>query len=243
MTIAFVAFKFSSKLAPFYAYGAVAVAFIGAATAEQLSGATLVIAFTMEVLLIVLCVLYLTKNIKTAGSASLLFIVPVILSFTSISQYANSHEIFTKDFFVLLLLGISLISVCRIIISSFKLLNQGEEEKEVSTGSVLVVLGIFYFGYIIWELSHIILIGAPDMATMTALLIYTICGIAAYFSGLYSNDMARKTYGIILLAFVVIRLISVDVWQMELFGRVITFLAIGVLLMGTAFLTKRKKHE
>jgi hypothetical protein len=35
----------------------------------------------------------------------------------------------------------------------------------------------------------------------------------------------------------------VDVWQMALFGRVVTFLAIGVLLMSTAFLTKKKKEE
>ena len=82
----------------------------------------------------------------------------------------------------------------------------------------------------------------PDMATMTTLVIYTIFGLIAYFSGLYGDDLARRTYGIALLAFVVIRLIIVDVWQMELFGRVITFLAIGVLLMSTAFLTKKKKN-
>jgi len=30
---------------------------------------------------------------------------------------------------------------------------------------------------------------------------------------------------------------------MELFGKVITFFAIGALLMGTAFVTKNKKRE
>jgi uncharacterized membrane protein len=105
------------------------------------------------------------------------------------------------------------------------------------------MFGIFYFMYLIWEVVHIAMERAPDMATMTTLVIYTIFGIIAYFSGLYGGDMARKTYGTALLAFVVVRLIVVDVWDMELFGRVVTFLAIGVLLMSTAFLTKRKKHE
>ena len=83
----------------------------------------------------------------------------------------------------------------------------------------------------------------PDMATMATLMIYTILGLIAYFAGLYGNDMARRTYGMALLAFVVVRLLLIDVWNMELFGRVVTFLAIGVLLMSTAFLTKKKKHE
>jgi hypothetical protein len=39
---------------------------------------------------------------------------------------------------------------------------------------------------------------------------------------------------------VVARLLLVDVWSMELSGRVITFFVIGALLMSTAFLTKRK---
>ncbi len=84
---------------------------------------------------------------------------------------------------------------------------------------------------------------ADDMAVMASLIIYTIVGLIAYFAGLNGNDLARRTYGIVLLSFVVVRLIFIDVWGMELFGRVVTFLAIGVLLMSTAFVTKKKKHE
>jgi uncharacterized membrane protein len=80
----------------------------------------------------------------------------------------------------------------------------------------------------------------PDLATMTTLIIYTVIGLVAYFAGLYGNDTARRVYGTVLLAFVVVRLLFIDVWEMELFGRVITFFAIGILLMSTAFLTKKK---
>jgi len=239
----FIAFKFSSQLAPFYSYGAVAVAFIGAATAAQLSGATLIIAFTVEVLLIILCVLYLTNNVKATNTASWLFAVPIFLSFSSISGYSISHDLFSKDFFVLVIIAIALIVAGRVMVSYSRLQNPNGDAKEIQTGSLLIVFGIFYLGYIIWQFIHIFMVGTPDMATMTTLIIYTFFGIIAYFSGLYGNDMARTTYGVTLLVFVVVRLIIVDVWQMELFGRVITFLAIGVLLMSTAFLTKRKKQQ
>lgn len=238
----FTAFKFSSNLAPFYAYGSVAVAFIGAATAEQLSGATLTIAFTIEVLLLVMSVLLLTKNTKSASVVSWLFIVPFILSLSNIAKYANSRYLFSEDFTVLIVIIIALILAGRVIIWTALSQKQTEDPKEVNAGSILVVFGILYLGYTFWHFIHILMKETPDLATMTTLIIYTIFGLVAYFSGLYGNDIARKTYGIVLLAFVVLRLMIVDVWQMELFGRVITFLAIGVLLMSTAFLTKRKKN-
>jgi hypothetical protein len=80
------------------------------------------------------------------------------------------------------------------------------------------------------------------MATMLALIIFTIAGLISYFNGLSINDLARRTYGMVLIGFVVIRLLFIDVWNMELFGRVLTFLTIGVLLMCTAFVTKKKMN-
>ena len=43
--------------------------------------------------------------------------------------------------------------------------------------------------------------GTPDIATMVTLIIFTIFGLISYFAGLYGNDMARRTYGMVLLAF------------------------------------------
>ena len=134
-----------------------------------------------------------------------------------------------------------------VLISAGRILNHVEgtskDGDEINFGSVLIVLGTFYIGYIIWQFIHIFLRDDQDIATMVTLVIFTIFGLISYFAGLYGNDMARRTYGMALLAFVVIRLVFIDVWDMELFGRVVTFLAIGVLLMSTAFLTKKKKNE
>lgn len=237
----FLAFRHSTKLVPFYAYGSVAVAFIAAATAAELQGASLVIAFTVEVLLLIISVFMITKSLKPTLSTAWLFSIPMVLSLSSLAAYQTSQELLSKDFFVLVLLAISLIAAGRIITSYYDYL--GEKKGEANMGSVLVVLGTVYAGFTLWQFIHILMMDTPDMATMTTLVIFTILGLAAYFMGLYGNDIARRTYGIALLGFVVVRLLLVDVWQMELFGRVVTFGVVGVLLMSTAFITKKKKHE
>jgi uncharacterized membrane protein len=101
----FVVYKMSEQLAPFYAYGSVAVAFIAAATAAQLNGASLVIAFTLEVTLITIIVFLLTNNIKASIKASWLFVVPMLMSFSSMTAYSFSSDVFSQDFFVRLRLS------------------------------------------------------------------------------------------------------------------------------------------
>lgn len=233
----FIAFRFSSKPDPFYAYGSVAVAFIAAATAAQLDGAALTIAFTIEVCLLVVVVLALTKNTKAATSTSILFIAPVALSLASMSRYLVSKELFTKDAFVLLVLALTLIIAGRLIRTAEK---EYQTKENTNLWVVLIVFGTMYIWFVIWCFLHILMPLAPDMATFSALTVYTIVGLWAYFVGLFSGDTARKVYGAALLGFVVLRLLFVDVWSMALAGRVITFFVIGILLMSTAFLTKRK---
>jgi uncharacterized membrane protein len=228
----FIAFRASSKLDPFYAYGSVAVAFIAAATSVQLQGATLTLAFTIEVCLLVVTVLSLTKDVKVATTTSLLFAAPVLLSFVSMANYLSSHELFTQDMFALLVLSFALIVTGRVL--------SPEKTSEGGPGSALIVFGTMYIWFVIWAFLHILMPESADIATFAALTIYTVVGLWAYFVGLTSGDKARRVYGAALLVFVVARLLVVDVWSMELSGRVITFFVIGTLLMSTAFYTKRK---
>lgn len=236
----FIAFRFSDKLDPFFAYGSIGVAFIAAATAAQLHGATLTVAFTIEVLLLVIIVLMLTKNVRAATTTSALFIAPAMLSFASLVNYMSSSQLFNQDFFVIVILAFSLIIAGRLLSNAAHTSNA---EGANTAGSAIIVFGTLYVLSALWSFVHILMRDTPDMATMATLIIYTIIGLIAYFAGLYGNDTARRVYGTVLLAFVVSRLMLIDVRNMELFGRVITFFTIGVLLMSTAFLTKKKKHE
>ena len=236
----FMVYKWTAQLAPFYAYGAVAVGFIAAATAAELSGSALVVAFAIEIILLIVAVLTLTKNTSLAGSLSWLFIGPILLSIQNISGYGNSTQLFTEDFFALLIMALALVFAGRLLIGADK---KESPDSGLGGGAILVIFGTFYLGFLVWEFMDIVFLDSPDMAVMASLIIYTVAGLIAYFAGLYGGDAARKTYGVGLLVFVVARLLLIDVWDMALFGRVVTFLAIGVLLMSTAFLTKRKRSE
>jgi uncharacterized membrane protein len=72
-------------------------------------------------------------------------------------------------------------------------------------------------------------------------VIYTIIGIISYLYGLAIGKRVLQLYGGTLIGFVVGRLLLVDVWRMELAGRIVTFFLIGALLVSTAFLGKKKK--
>ncbi len=238
--ISFLAFRISANSTPFYAYASVAAAFFAAATAAELDGRTLVIAFTVEILFLVLSVLSLTKNPKTATKTSWLFVIPAVLSYLSMAHYANSSQLFSADFFVLALLAFALICVGRFISMAAKHVQIKEDN---DAGSYIGVIGTLYVWFILWRFIHILMLQSPDIATMIALIIFTLVGLGVYFNGLYGENKARRVYGVALLSFVVLRLLFVEVWNMELFGKVITFVTIGVLLMSTAFITKKKKHE
>lgn len=201
-----------------------------------LHGAAITIAWSIEVLVLVAVVLALTKSVGAASSTLLLFFAPVMLSFASMTRYLVSKELFTQDFFVLSIMALSLIFAGRLI-GNVERRNATKQSSPVWMSAV--IFGTVYIWFLIWSFVHI-LISERDIATLVALVIYTVVGLWAYFDGLYGNDTARRVYGATLLVFVVARLLVVDVWAMLLFGKVITFFAIGTLLMSTAFLTKRK---
>ena len=76
---------------------------------------------------------------------------------------------------------------------------------------------------------------------MISLVIYTLIGLIAYFFGMKHGWRTLRFYGGILLGFVVGRMILIEVWNMELTGRIITFFIIGTLLVSTAFLGRKKE--
>jgi uncharacterized membrane protein len=74
-------------------------------------------------------------------------------------------------------------------------------------------------------------------------VVYTIVGIISYIYGFSNQKRVLKIYGGLIVGFVVLRLLLIDIWKMELTGRIITFFLIGALLISTAFLTNRKKEQ
>lgn len=235
---AFLIFKITQRREPFYAYAGVAIAMLATATAAELSGPALVIAYTIECGVVILISHLLLKNIKIVSRMSLLLIGPVILSLQSMASGAWRSGVIHDDFFVLFILGFMLLAL-----GSFFLFRdeEGPEQSVKNVGKTMLFGASVYIYILLWLSLHAAEILDNDLATMISLLVYTLVGIITYFHGLRSDKKDLKVYGGILLGFVVARLLLVDVWAMEIAGRIITFFIIGVLLISTAFISRRKK--
>lgn len=234
---AFMIFRITQRREPFYVYAGVGVMLLAAATSAEVSGATLIIAYTIESAIIAMTSYVLMRDIKIGISLSYLLVLPILMSMSSIFARQWETSVFHEHFFVLLLLAATLLGL-----GSFfaERVRTGGVVYQGQGIAVLVVLGSAYAYVLLWLSLHAAL-ASDSTAVMLSLLAYTLVGLTTYFYGHARNLYQWSTYGGALIGFVVVRLIVIDVWQMELSGRIITFFMIGALLVSTAFLRRKKK--
>ena len=236
---AFIVHHVTSRKAAFFIYGGIGAVLIGAATALQLEGqiAVLTIAFIVEALVFIFGAFMITNDVGVAKRAAWILLVPGALSFMSVADTSAWRAgPINEHFFVLLLMSAALF-LLGFFFHSYR--QAGEAD---NTHQALYVIGSIYAYVLIWLALHAGNVLPSNIATMTSLVIYTLAGLASYAYGRLENAKGLVTYGGALLVFVVGRLLIVDVWQMELAARVITFFLIGALLISTAFIG-RGKHQ
>lgn len=233
---AFAIFRLTGRREPFYAYAGVSIAMLAAATSAELSGATLTLAYTIESGLIALVAYGVLRDLQISERVSLLLAGPTILSFQSIVSRAWDRGVFHKDFFVLLVLGVVIGGLG--LFWQRRSFQMQKRPSKISVGEL--VAGSIALYALLWLSLHAALLN-DDTAVMISLVIYTLIGLTANFFGKSREKRGLRIYGGLLLAFVVGRLLTVDVWRMELTGRIITFFLVGALLMSTAFLGRKKR--
>jgi uncharacterized membrane protein len=231
-TGAFLVFRFSHDRIPFYVYSAVSIGLLGAATASLLEGYALTIALTLEITAVVALAALFTKEQKVTQSLCLLFALPVLLSVENIIASNWNSGFLHSDFFVLasLILGLAFTA---------SLLNTQYRRGALTDASAAQALAGFAGGYgviLVWLITHSVL--ADDTATLLSLVLYTLTGMALYIRGVTIASSQLKVWGGILIGLVVGRLLLIDVWDMDIVGRIITFFVIGLLLISTAFIRK-----
>lgn len=236
---AFLIFRITQRREPFYVYAGVGIAMLAAATSAELKGATLTIAYTIESGIIALIAYLVLRDIKAAERTSLLLIGPIILSIGSLTSYAWATSVIHKDFFVLLILGLTLLGLGLFFLRHVR---EVEDRESQQLNATLLVVGSIYTYALLWLSLHAGLQN-NNTAVMISLVVYTIIGLIAYFYGLANKRNGLRLYGGALVGFVVGRLLLVDVWKMELAGRIVTFFLIGALLVSTAFLGRKKKSQ
>lgn len=217
---------------PFYIYAAVSVFLLGIATAVELHGAVLTIALTLEVLVCVALFTRLRASRKLVNIATALFVVPGLLTVGHIDSFPTYGPLLNADLFALLVFtgAVVLAGLARSMMSpeSGDLLESGQK--------VLYSIAGVYGAIILWLVLHNLF--SDMVATMLALIVYSLLGLVLYITGRTTGDTSVKKAGSIVLVLVIIRLLMVDVWALEMTGRIITFLVIGLLFMSTAFLPK-----
>lgn len=231
----YIVYRVIESRVPFYIYGATSVALLAAATAAELEGSVLTIAFTIETAILVLLVGTLLRNVSIAQRTALLFAAPILMSLPSFTTYLWGDTVLNEHFFVLTILGLSLA-----VIGHFLTEQMPKASEDRWYGGTLTAIGAFYGLALIWLVLHVPAVMGGWSATMVSLIIYTIIGITAYIHGKREQKRGLALGGAVLLGAVIARLLLVEVWQMDIVGRIVTFLVIGSLLMSTAFVRRNR---
>ena len=239
---AYVAYTMTRIPAPVIVHSGVAGLFLAMATVYEFDGPLLSIALTLEAAFLVIGALVFLKQVSVARWASVLFLVPAVLVLGNIEHYSRSREVFTGDFFAILILTMVL-GVSGYLLARSDREDTGETPVEhgLSFGifwSIMSgVLGMLLF----WLMTHVA--WSDTLATTISLAVYTLVGLYYYVSGRTHESRLHKRLGGALLIFVTAHLILVEMGAMSTEGRIIVFAIIGILLMSTAFFGRKKEGD
>lgn len=228
----FVIFKRTSRKEPFYTYSGVGLAMLVAATSVQVSGATLGTALTIEFAIVPVLVYMVLKELSISKFLTLLMAFPILMSFEYMSSYSWQYQLI-ESFSFLFVLGSALFCL------AYFYKNHEEVPSSRDFKRALFIASSAYGFIMIWRLLDYIFVES-DTPVIISLVIYTLCGLYAYLYGKFRSNNVILFYGGAILAFVVGRLLLVEIWSMTIGGKIVTFFAIGALLMSTAFIRKKK---
>lgn len=230
-------FEKTKNEALFYLHALASILLLGVATSIELSGSTLVIAFAIEAAIISLASYVVTGKVETAEMFGLLMGIPFVMSIPSFTSSKWNTGIFHSDFAIMVVMILTFG-----VLGVLYMLEKKEHTSAFRPSHLSFVMSTFYIYALIWLSFHSIFLDG-DSAVFMSLLIYTVIGLFTHFIGLFNKHVVLRNYGTTLLTLVVIRLILVDVWNMDLSLRVVTFVVLGTLFVSTAFISKRQSSS
>ncbi len=233
---AYVVERSTGRGAPFYIHGAVGVGLLGAATSLELEGATLGIALTLEIAAVIVLAHVLTHRQRVAEWTSYLLIIPGLIVLDALSASKWMRSLIHEEFFLVLTYTLTLFGLSALFRYRFA---ADALPKRSLLPAVLAGAGSVTAAAFIWQSADAIFDRAAT-AVMSALFVYTAVGLSFYIFGKLRDRVMFRWYGGVLLGFVVVRLLVVDVWQMELSGRIVTFFVIGAVLLASGFVGRAK---
>jgi hypothetical protein len=224
----------------FYVYSGVSSLLLVAATAVQFSGPALTLAFIAEAGLLPLLTWRALGDARKTAATTLFAILPLFLSLDSLDR-SNWPDgiIFHSHFFVMLMMTVVLAGLTYFLSQIKKMSSEPVEGINVimAVGSGITV---YYAGNLAWRTLHAMMFN-DDLATTVSLCLFMLTGIASYFMGHRREMKLLRIYGGLIIGWVSLRLLFIDMPNMDVGGKVVTFFILGALLLGTAFLERQKK--
>jgi len=224
------------KLQAVLTHSSLAVLFLIVATVFELDGPALLMALSVEGFLLVLSCLFLLRNPRIANYSSLLSFMLVPMVIDNLSWVGSSAHLFDSHFFAVLVPTLAFFTTATLLLK----LKIKETEDLIIISVLNSILAGVFAAMLLW-LSTEYIFASENLANGISLVIYTLIGLASWIYGTQKGDKSAKITGNVLLAGVVLHLLAFEVWSMSLLGRVVTFVAIGILLISTAFLEKKNK--
>lgn len=230
---AFIAQRLGATIEFFFTYAGVGVLFIGVATALQLDGPALTIAFILESLVVLVVGYQVTGKAETIPMLAIPTIIPILLSFSSMDSYFWHNSIVHEDSFVLLLMILSAVGLGQYFVTMR--LNASESERALLlsfsrvTGTIASLYGIVY----VWLASQALF--GDEFGLIVALFVYIAVGSALYLSGKHTGEKWKRVIGGIMIGLTSVYLLFVAGMILGVFGRVIAYVVIGVVLVSVAW--------
>jgi hypothetical protein len=208
-----------------------------------------VVILILEIVTLSITNYLVTKDVKVSRIINLLLLIPMLITLPSIFigsdpylgvYYPEQSYLFgSTDFLNLLALASALLGLGYFY---HQQATESKSEFSLFINRAALIIGSLYFYRIIWLFVNEIFSSSQywyEFSISVSLFIYTCFGLGTYFYGLKNNSEISRRYGIVLLVAIVLRILFVEMFYLDILGRVITLLAIGSLLISTAFYSKR----
>lgn len=231
---AFIAQRLGAAIEFFYAYAGVGVVLLGVATALQLDGPSLTIAYIFESLVIIFVGYRISRKASLIPVLAIPALVPMMLSFGSMNTYLWKDSIVHEDSLVLILIMLSGLGLAQFFRTE-RLNEQNEEERNLLAyfSNALTTITSLYGIVYVWLASYALF--GEEFGIIVSLFVYIGIGSALYTLGKRTGQKWKRRIGATLIGITSAYLLLVGGSLLGQFGRIIAYMVIGVVLISVAW--------
>ncbi len=230
LLMGFFSFAFYSGKKAFYVFSASSMLFLALVSMVELDLESWLAAFSIEALFALIAAYFISKNKEVTLQSAKLFAVPSLLSlFYFFGFIADGFDTTSPE-----AVSTYLFTLASAIAAYF--LHSRFAPKEQIARSVKLFVGMVFAWVLawIWFVPHDLIYGY-NMATLWSIIIYALLGSLLYFNKGEWFGINTHKLGTYLLFALAIRVLLVDLWELDLAFRIVAFALLGVVLISTAY--------